>query len=56
MVSQDKRLKLKDKELTDYIDKEINKKEKSIRTDVERKFMAGEFKKEDAPTVHTGPY
>ena len=55
MVSQAKRLKLKDKELTDYIDKEINKKKNPFVPDVERKFMAGEFKKEDAPTVHTGP-
>ena len=55
MVSQAKRLKLKDKELIDYIDKEINKKKNPFVPDVERKFMAGEFKKEDAPTVHTGP-
>ena len=54
MVSQAKRLKLKDRELTDYIDKEINKKKNPFVPDIEKRFMAGEFKKEDAPTNFAG--
>ena len=50
MVGQAKRLKLKDRELTDYIDKEINKKRNPFVPNIQKRFMAGEFKKEDAPT------
>ena len=54
MVGQAKRLKLKDRELTDYIDKEINKKKNPFVPDIQKRFMAGEFKKEDAPTNFAG--